>query len=76
MLGCLRLEKQPDKAFIGCIEKGFDFLGYHFGPEGLSVAGESRRTEARAPSCSVTTSSHSHTAWPGSLLVLIFCLAL
>jgi len=21
-------------------EKGFDFLGYHFGPEGLSVAGK------------------------------------
>ena len=25
-------------AFIGKIEKGFDFLDYHFGPEGLSVA--------------------------------------
>ncbi len=38
MLGCLRLEKHPDKTFIGRIEKGFDFLGYHFGPEGLTVA--------------------------------------
>ena len=28
----------PDKTFIGRIEKGFDFLGYHFGPDGLSVA--------------------------------------
>ena len=28
----------PDKTFIGRIERGFDFLGYHFGPEGLSVA--------------------------------------
>ncbi len=28
----------PDKTFIGPIERGFDFLGYHFGPEGLSVA--------------------------------------
>jgi hypothetical protein len=27
-----------DKTFIGRIEKGFDFLGYHFSPEGLSVA--------------------------------------
>ena len=27
-----------DKTFIGWIEKGFDFLGYHFGPDGLSVA--------------------------------------
>ena len=34
----LRLEKHPDKTFIGKIERGFDFLGYHFSPEGLSVA--------------------------------------
>jgi hypothetical protein len=34
----LRLENHPDKTFIGRIEKGFDFLGYHFSPEGLSVA--------------------------------------
>jgi retron-type reverse transcriptase len=34
----LKLEKHPDKTFIGRIEKGFDFLGYHFSPEGLSVA--------------------------------------
>jgi RNA-directed DNA polymerase len=34
----LRLEKHPDKTFIGRIENGFDFLGYHFSPEGLSVA--------------------------------------
>jgi len=27
-----------DKTFIGRIEKGFDFLGYHFSPEGLSMA--------------------------------------
>ncbi len=32
------MEKHPDKTFIGRIERGFDFLGYHFGPEGLSVA--------------------------------------
>ncbi len=36
----LGLEKHPDKTFIGRIEKGFDFLGYHFGLEGLSVAKE------------------------------------
>ena len=36
MLSSLRLEKHPDKTFIGRIERGFDFLG--FGPEGLSVA--------------------------------------
>jgi hypothetical protein len=34
----LRLEKHPDKTFIRRIEKGVDFLGYHFSPEGLSVA--------------------------------------
>ncbi len=38
VLGALRLEKHPDKTFIGRIDKGFDFLGYHFGPEGLRVA--------------------------------------
>ncbi len=35
VLGSLRLEKHPDKTFIGRIERGFDFLGYHFGPAGL-----------------------------------------
>ncbi len=34
----LRLEKHRDKTFIGRIEKGFDFLGYHFSPQGLGVA--------------------------------------
>jgi RNA-directed DNA polymerase len=33
-----RLEKHPDKTFIGRIERGFDFLGYHFSPAGLTVA--------------------------------------
>jgi hypothetical protein len=37
-LGALSLEKHPDKTFIGRIERGFDFLGYHFGPAGLTVA--------------------------------------
>ncbi len=38
MLGSLRLEKHPDKTFIGRIDKGFDFLGYHFSRAGLTVA--------------------------------------
>jgi RNA-directed DNA polymerase len=38
MLGTLKLEKHPDKTFIGRIERGFDFLGYHFSPAGLTVA--------------------------------------
>lgn len=36
----LRLEQHPDKTLIGRNERGFDFLGYHFEPEGLSVAGK------------------------------------
>jgi RNA-directed DNA polymerase len=37
-LGSLQLEKHPDKTYIGRVEKGFDFLGYHLTPEGLEVA--------------------------------------
>ncbi len=38
VLGALGLEKHPDKTFIGRTERGFDFLGYNFGPDGLGVA--------------------------------------
>jgi RNA-directed DNA polymerase len=34
----LKLEKHPDKTDMGRMEKGFDFLGYHFSPQGLSLA--------------------------------------
>jgi RNA-directed DNA polymerase len=34
----LKLEKHPDKTCMGRIEKGFDFLGYHFSPQGLTLA--------------------------------------
>ena len=34
----LRVEKHPDKTFIGRITRGFDFLGYWFSPQGLGVA--------------------------------------
>ncbi len=34
----LKLEKHPDKTDMGRTEKGFDFLGYHFSPRGLSLA--------------------------------------
>jgi len=37
-LGALGLDKHPGKTFIGRIERGFDFLGYHFSPRGLTVA--------------------------------------
>ena len=38
VLDGLQLEKHPDKTFIGRIEKGFDFLGYHFSRNGPAVA--------------------------------------
>ena len=38
VLSTLCLAKHPDKTFIGRIAKGFDWLGYHLRPEGLSVA--------------------------------------
>jgi RNA-directed DNA polymerase len=34
----LKLEKHPDKTTMGRTEKGFDFLGFHFSPKGLSAA--------------------------------------
>ncbi len=34
----LCLAKYPDKTIIGRIQKGFDWLGYHICPDGLSVA--------------------------------------
>jgi RNA-directed DNA polymerase len=37
-LAALSLEKHPDKTFVGRIERGFDFLGYHFSRVGLTVA--------------------------------------
>jgi RNA-directed DNA polymerase len=38
IFAALRLEKHPDKTFIGKIARGFDFLGYHFSPQGLAIA--------------------------------------
>jgi RNA-directed DNA polymerase len=34
----LKVEQAPDKTFIGRISKGFDFLGYQFGKEKLTVS--------------------------------------
>ena len=31
ILSALKLKMHPDKTYIGCIKKGFDFLGVHFG---------------------------------------------
>jgi hypothetical protein len=40
VLGSLRLEKHPEKTFIGRIERTFHFLGYHFSALGLTVLKE------------------------------------
>ena len=37
-LAGLHLEKHPAKTFIGRIDRGFDFLGYHLAPGRLSLA--------------------------------------
>jgi uncharacterized protein YjeT (DUF2065 family) len=37
-LNRLRIEKHPDKTFIGKAERGFEFLGYFFRPGLLRVA--------------------------------------
>ena len=38
-----KLEKHPDKTFIGRIDRGFDFLGYRFVAEGLRLATQSKQ---------------------------------
>ncbi|WP_299486254.1 reverse transcriptase/maturase family protein [Acaryochloris sp. IP29b_bin.137] len=40
-LAALRVEKYPDKTFIGRIKRGFDFLGYWFSRDGLRIARKS-----------------------------------
>ncbi|MGA2228630.1 MAG: hypothetical protein ABSH41_29705 [Syntrophobacteraceae bacterium] len=44
------LEKYPKNTFIGRIEWGFDFLGYHLSPKGLTVTKE---TLKRFVSCAI-----------------------
>ncbi|MBF8277456.1 MAG: putative reverse transcriptase [Candidatus Brocadiaceae bacterium] len=36
----LGLTKHPQKTTIGRVEKGFEFLGYHYGRDGLCLAGK------------------------------------
>jgi hypothetical protein len=35
---CYKVGQAPRQDLYGRIEKGFDFLGYHFSPQGLSLA--------------------------------------
>ena len=37
-LNVMKLDKHPDKTFIGKVERGFDFLGYFLKPEMVNVA--------------------------------------
>ncbi len=49
----LKLKKYPDKTFIARIEAGFDFLGYHFSPGGLTLAPQTiDRLRSVLPACS------------------------
>ncbi len=41
VLASLGLKQHPDKTFIGRIERGFEFLGVHFSPEGTRIAAAS-----------------------------------
>ncbi len=66
VLGSLYLLKHPDKTFIGRIEKGFDFLGYHFGPEGLSVAARTFYGSSHVPSGFTSKSRGRLSPPPGS----------
>ena len=62
-LTSLGLEKALNKTFIGRVEKGFDFLGYHVSPQGLTVTAQTwmnflehrRRLYERAPRCLETS---------------------
>ena len=38
ILNKLKVEKHPDKTYIGKIENGFDFLGYQFNGNHLTVS--------------------------------------
>ncbi|MFT5042577.1 MAG: RNA-directed DNA polymerase [Hyphomicrobiaceae bacterium] len=42
MFAKLKVEKHPDKTFIGSVSKGFDFLGYRVSPKGLAVSAATR----------------------------------
>ena len=46
VLVSLDLKKHPAKTFIGRIEKGFDWLGYHLRPDGLRLAAQTLRNFA------------------------------
>ena len=42
ILDHLKLEKHPDKTYIGRTDRGFHFLGYRFAADGLSLAEQTK----------------------------------
>ncbi len=42
MFAKLKVEKHPNKTFVGRVAKGFDFLGYRVSPKGLAVSAATR----------------------------------
>jgi len=60
------LSKHQYKTFIGRIEKGFDWLGYHFGSDGLSVATKTIETSLPAHAGFMSTGGGSRLAAPRS----------
>ncbi len=42
----LKVKKHPDKTFIGKIDRGFDFLGYHFSRVALRIAEKTLQNHA------------------------------
>ncbi|NWH03400.1 hypothetical protein HXW94_00035 [Desulfobacter latus] len=45
-LNRLKVEKHPDKTFIGRADKGFDFLGYHLRPESIAPSCQTIKNHA------------------------------
>ena len=43
VLNQLKVWQHPEKTFVGRVAKGFDFLGYHLAPNGLSMANKTRQ---------------------------------
>lgn len=53
----LGLEKHPDKTFIGRIERGFDFLGYHLSCHGIAIASNKSPISFLVPTCFTSKSA-------------------
>jgi RNA-directed DNA polymerase len=50
-LAALKLDKHPDKTWVGKIDRGVDFLGYHHTRAGSCLSGCKSTTTAGATAC-------------------------